>query len=253
MPSKKSTKVVPACLDPRLRESLGLFSSRRPAGRHRHRRTDGPRRDESRIRGRSWWHRALAGVVWRSRPRTGHRAQARPHLRGKTGHRRGTHAGRWGRSSLVRRVQTRSLPSVLRRRGRRTGPESGTPRGTRGNSVAAWPRAPCCAPSLPGVARPAAHNAASGRANPQSPFAGVAEPVEAPRAPSQVRAIVRGTKPSPNCAGSRTQYAKKSPGAFAARASSLCFVRRTGPERSYSFFTASVSAGTASKRSATRK
>ena len=229
MPSKKSTKVFPACLDPRLRESLGLFSSRRPAGCRRHRRTDGPRRDESRIRGRSWWHRASAGVVWRSQPRTGHRAPARPHLRGKTGHRRGSRAGRWGRSSLVRRAPTRSLPSVLRRRGRRTGPESDTPRGTRGSSSAAWPRAPYCVPSPPGVARPAAQNAASGRANPQSPFAGVAEPFEAPRAPPQVRAIVRGTKPSPNCAGSRSQYAKKSPGAFATRASSSCFAGRAGP------------------------
>jgi len=212
MPSKKYTKVVPACLDPHLPESLGLFSSRPPVGSRRGRRRGGRQRGESHIRGRSCWHRASGGAASSSPPHIGRRAPVRLHLRGKSARRRDSHAGRWGRSFHGKTAPRSSPPSARPRHERRSGCSSGTPRGTPGSFSTASAQASARVASHPEARCLAERCGAPQTANHWSPFAGAAGVWQARRARLPTSARERETRPSPNCAGSAKTWATKKPG-----------------------------------------
>jgi len=212
MPSKKSTKVLPACLDPHLAGSLGLFSSPPPARSRRGRRRGVPQRDESHIQGRSYWHRASGRGASSSRPRRSRKAPIRRHLRGRSWRRRGNHAGRWGRSSPEQTARTAGPPSAWPHHERRSGSVSGTPKGRPGSSSSASGPAPRRA-ATPGVARcPRVRLRVGSRANHWSPFVGVVGPAPAPRARPRAQPGQQRAKPSLNCAVSGKSRAKKKPG-----------------------------------------
>jgi hypothetical protein len=138
MPSKKSTKVVPACLDPSSPESLGLFSSQRPTRSRRDRRTRSRWRGGRHIRGRFCVPRGPRAAVLRSRLRRGRRAPIHRNLQGKSLRPRCSLAGRWGRSSRARRAPRGGHRSAAPHREHRTGFWAHTRRGRRGSFARAW-------------------------------------------------------------------------------------------------------------------
>jgi hypothetical protein len=240
----------PACLDPHLTESLGLSSSRPPTGSRRDRRIGGPERDESRIRGRSYWNRATGAIASSSPPRRGHRASIRLHLRGRSWHRRGSHVGMWGRSGREQTVPRGGSPSARRHRERRNGCEARTPTGTRGSSSPLPPRAVRTAVRAWAAANRNLRLGAVRKANRWSSYAGAVACASALRSRSRVSPSQSRTNPSPNCAGSGKVWATKRPGRLGHPG---FFWGIPALSEAQSFFTASVSAGTTSKRSATRK
>ncbi len=255
MPSKKSTKVVAASLDPCPLESLAFFNLPRRARCRLRRRRGGLKRDESHIPGRSCARRAEGGAGSSWRRRRGRRAPIRPRLRGSNSNRRDSPCGRSGRSCPVQRASRSVPPSALLRHARRSGFPAGTRRGRRDSFsmglAAGAPRAARRATAPRRHARPEAAPKATSLNVPDDPSAAAgARPTQRRGPPEQ-----RQTRSFWNCAGSSKLKATKT------RADTQKPGTRGDPgfscgalmPEAQSFLTASVSAGTVSKRSATRK
>ena len=209
MPSKKSTKVVPASLDPCPLESLAFFNLRRRARRRLRRRRGGLKRDESHIPGRFCARRAEGGVESSWRRRRGRRAPIRPHLRGNNLNRRDSPCGRSGRSCPVPRALRSVPPSTLLRHARRSGFPAGTRRGRPDSSstglAAGAPRAAGRARAPRRPARRGAAPKATSRNAPDDPAAAFgARPAQRQGPPER-----RQTRSFWNCAGSSKLKATK--------------------------------------------
>lgn len=175
-------------------------------------------------------------------PHTAHTGRAPRRLRDRSSHRRGNLADKRGKSCLARKVPTGRLPSMQRHPGRRNGAPGGARRGTPGSSSVGRGALPDRRP------RRGRRTGCGGRPAPSVHLA-VAdgeEPTRSARAGRSTRR--RQAIPCSNCAGSSSYGATKKPGWPCLPGS----FGRIGL-RAQSFLTASVSFGTASNRSATRK
>lgn len=209
MPSKKSTKVVPASLDPCLLESLAFFNLPRRARCRLRRRRGGLKRDESHIPGRSCARRAERGVGSSWLPRRGRRAPIRQHLRGNSSNRRDSPCGRSGRSFPGPRTSRSVPPSTPLHHARRSGSPSGTRRGRRDSS---WTGLAAGAPRAAGRAKAPRRHA---RREPALRATSLNAPDD-PAAVAGARPTQRRAPPEPrqtrsfwNCAGSSKLKATK--------------------------------------------
>jgi hypothetical protein len=224
---------------------LGAFSSPPPARFHLGRKTSGPLPDGRRTRDRSCLHRAAKGGASSLPRHRAHMGRARPRRRGRSCCPTCTLDGKSGRSCPAKMVRQLLLPSARRHLERRTGSGRGTRTDRPGSSSGQTPavylgpmRAVRRAPRL-----------GEGRGNQGSPRCAAATGRAPPRQGREGPRRRRAT-PFANCARSPKGRATKEPGRHRP-GSSPC--RLAALRQAQSFFTASVSAGTASNRSATRK
>jgi hypothetical protein len=224
---------------------LGAFSSPPPARFRLGRKTRGPLPDGHRTRDRSCSLRAAKGGASSSPPRRAHTGRAHLRRRDRSCCPRCTLDGKLGRSCPTKKPRQLLPPPARHHLERRTGSGRGTrtdrPGSSSGPTLAVRPG--------PLVAARRAPRLREGRGNQGSPgtvsATGRAPPRQEREGPRQRKAT-----PSANCARSREGRATKKPGRRHP-GSSPC--RLPALWEAQSFFTASVSAGTASNKSATRK